>query len=1431
MAASVPVARSDPTGSAVSSVKIFISSPHDVLGEREIAERVIARLDGMWGVHIRLHAERWERRHYQAAKSFQQAIGNMADFDLVVGILWKRVGSPLPPDQFVRPDGSAYESGTVFELESAIAASEQCGKPLVYLFRKTAPVQFSASTVDEDRRQHETLLAWWGRTVRDERGHFRRGYQEFEGTEDFEHSLETLLEEHLREAGLIPSGAAWDIETKGSPFPGLVPYDQTYQTVFFGRALATANAMDELKFAADRSAPVLLIVGPSGSGKSSLARAGLMPQFGRSPIAGVDFWRQILLDPATDPILAFAQHLYEAGGLPELAQSPQRTPESFAALAHQSADAAAQAIKWGLDRAAEAEQQKIGAGRLPVGRLLIVLDQLEIFLNNPHRSAVAQLTRALVENEVAWVIATLRSDRYEDFQRDPDFVELRKRSALFDLPPPGASEIADIVKGPARCAGLVFEERDGVSLAKVISSEVSGADALPLLQMTLAQLFAARDNKTLTYAAYKAIGGLEGAIASHAERVFATVSPEAQETLDALLRMLVADIDQDGRLTIRTPDRAALIAGGAAPELVDKMTEARLLVSAEGTLRIAHEAVLRRWQRAEGSPALQPEAIRLRRQIEPNYRIWSETGLETDLLQQGTTLASAEDIIRKHPSAFPEDVTDYIERSIKAAEARMRAEELRARQDALRARRLTYAVAGIAVLLAGLSTAIFWLYKDARHNFLLALLTRTDQYLIDGKPSHALAMASSLAPSSALDQAMSVVSPADTQSEEAVRVSTIEEITEAASSVPLLTLVRTSPANAAAYSADGTKFAVGYADGSIMVGRADRTGKDTKLAGHTGRIWTVAFSPDGKQLASASSHEVLLWDVNRGQAQRLCGGGRPFTDVAFDPRGKYLAWSSRDGRVTVRDLETSQTQSFQDQPNAVWAIAFSGDGGLLASSGDDGRIVVRRTGDWSVQETIETETTDVISIAFDETGKKLAAAALAGPVGIWALGAEPGADPVARVPARTEKRWKVRYSPDGSTLAVASWDGTVGFWDAETLQYRGTIDGNDERVNDISFFFVDGERKLLTAAESGAVRFWDLGTVRPIFVDAANDSRETLVGRYSSDGTKFAAGGKDGSATLFRIAENGSLQAVCPVKHENWVTSIAFSPDGSRALSGDRSENGVKLWDTDNCQEVGRPISAEETTFRAVAFSPAGNQIAWSANAGDIWLMRLDSNAAPTKLPAVHTKEVREIDFNDDGTLLVSGGEDGRVLVWNATNGTLHRTLRDGGAGIFTTRFGAGGRLVAAGGTGDQIQVWEITRPKGEELMEELPALGGSNRLGFNKDGTILAFGSDARYISMWSTSSWDKVFQLNVGVGVRSIFDFNPTHGDLAFDGEHGVIRVLPRREPTNPTQPKAVRRGMDIFFDELPVNFALAPETVTIESTPKSCEAPRGLYLDTSR
>jgi WD40 repeat protein len=172
----------------------------------------------------------------------------------------------------------------------------------------------------------------------------------------------------------------------------------------------------------------------------------------------------------------------------------------------------------------------------------------------------------------------------------------------------------------------------------------------------------------------------------------------------------------------------------------------------------------------------------------------------------------------------------------------------------------------------------------------------------------------------------------------------------------------------------------------------------------------------------------------------------------------------------------------------------------------------------------------------------------------------------------------------------------------------------------------------------------------------------------------------------------------------------------------------------------------------------------------------------------------------------------------------LDRTLRESGPAIVTIRFSRAGKLVASGGVEDQIQIWDVTRPKGQELVTALPAVGGANRLGFNDDGTVLGFGSDARYISLWSTSTWDKILQLNALVGVRSIFDFHPSRGDLAFDGEGGLIRILSRQDQAaEAAQGGAVLRGMDVYFDDLPVNFGTDQDSVTVRAAFEACDARR--------
>ena len=676
-------------------VTIFVSSPKDVAPERGRVQAVAAKLNREYEGLVRFETVLWEEHFYTADKSFQPQIPEAIASDIVVSIFWTRIGTELPADFPRMPNGKPYPSGTAYELLTALEGSKAKGVPDVYVFRKTADATLPMADA-ERRRQAQTQLdaleAFWSEWFRSEKGEFKAAFQNFPTTDAFEQQIELLLRQWLDTHGLLGPRIAWPKE-KGSPFRGLAPFEAEHAAVFFGRDRVIDAARRRLAGAAERGSPFLLIVGASGSGKSSLARAGLIPRL-TTPgvVTSVDLWRVARMKPSegqAGPLTAMATALLATDALPELAQGDYPNAASLADNLRRGGTASVQPIISALGRVAEDSQRERHADQAPKSALVLLVDQFEeLFaqrVSDAERAAFAESLRQLIATGRVWVVATLRADLYELLLKQPALKALKETGASLDLGPPGPAELAEIVRAPAAAAGLVFETNaEKGDLGERLLADAKTADSLPLLQFTLRQLYERREEIAgevrLTHAAYDQLGGLAGAIAAEAERAVSSLPPDAVAALPRLLRRL-AEPARDGKtLTLREVSRADVASKPSEVTLVDALLAARILIArtdADGrpTVRLAHDAVLASWPRASEAAQASREFYRVRAEVEDALRRWQEHGRPKDrLIQPGVPLAEAEKLVADFGAELPVELTSFVTASRHRARRRQRFE-------------------------------------------------------------------------------------------------------------------------------------------------------------------------------------------------------------------------------------------------------------------------------------------------------------------------------------------------------------------------------------------------------------------------------------------------------------------------------------------------------------------------------------------------------------------------------------------------------------------------------------------------------------------------------------------------------------------------------------------------------------------------------------
>jgi len=1363
-------------------VRVFVSSPGDAQFERMRLERVTERLNGEFQGTVHIVPIRWETEFYKAHQTFQAQIPEAAQCDIVIAIFRSRLGSVLPADFRRMTNGEPYPSGTAYEVLTAIDASKAHGFPDVYVFRFPQPpsVQLDDPKRNEIETQWQHLKAFFDAWFKTPSGEFKAAFQSFASTDDFEAQAEVLLRNWLEEKVLHGRSLTWPAEIKGSPFRGLAAFGAKHAPVFFGRSRDITKVIDRLKDAAEKGCPFLLVDGASGAGKSSLVRAGLVPRLTAAGVVpSVDIWRVAVMRPAEivgDPFAALARALLVAESdlpeaeqgrppaLPELSASDFPRADDLAALLAHADASAPKPILSTFSAIEQTAREKEGYGRAVKVALLLVVDQLdELFgadIGNDIRARFAQLLRLLARSGRVWVIATLRADLFDHFLSQKDLKQLKDDGSSYDLAPPDAAALAEIVRAPAAAAGLVYESdtKTGERLDERLLADAERADLLPLLQFTLNQLFEARERRDhggqLTFAAYRALGGLEGAVEKEAEAAFARLGATEQARLPRLLRELVAPAG-DATMTaaraafdIRPVPLADAAYDDASARLVQALIDARILLSSgeggQATVRLAHARVLDSWQRASKIVADNADFYRIRAEVEEQRRRWDAAGRRRDLLiGRGRPLAEAESIVRNFSGELPTATREFVRRSGRRA---------RLMQTLTAAAAVIFAaVAGVAVYEWRHTVSLQREAVEKRDQLLVSqsrfLVDRANQGNQAGDAGTAMLLALQALP----DTRSGVGRPMVHEAEAALFAAyqDLKERIVLKGHDGVLWSARLAP--------DGKRIVTASEDKTARVWNAENGDQLAILRGHTEGVRVASFSPDGRQVITGSTDKTArLWNAETGQQSAVLEHDGVVRSAAFSSDGRRVVTASDDKTARIWDVQTGkQIAALTGHTARVRDAAFSPNGRYVLTSSDDktARLWDSKTGE--PVHILEGHTQSVRGVAFSPDGERAVTTSLDHSARVWSV--ETGKQSV--ILGHGDVVTSAAFSPDGQRIVTASDDNTVPIWDAQMGERIVTLSGRT------AVYSPDG-RSIVTS-DGDTARIWNADNGKLAMVLRGHRSRVTGA-VFSPDGRSVLTASDDKTARLWSAGTETNTQMAVLAAHTGSAGRAVFSPDGRRALTAS-DDNSVRLWDA----EAGRQIA---TFTRAgsgmAAFSPDGRLVAIPDN-NTVVVRDANTGEREDRIFQGHSAAVQSVAFSADGRRIVTASDDRTARVWDLQTGGQIAALTEHTAPVRSAVFSPDGLRVVSTQTPQRSgNVTIVTSNDSVALLWD--ALSGRVILRFEGDMVQLydaTFSPDGKRIVTASGDNTARIWDAETGKPIAVLSGHSDSVLSAAFNSRGDKI------------------------------------------------------------
>ncbi|MFG3343854.1 trypsin-like peptidase domain-containing protein [Streptomyces sp. NPDC048018] len=1125
------------------------------------------------------------------------------------------------------------------------------------------------------------------------------------------------------------------VESESCPYRGLESFTAEQARWFEGRQDAVRQVMASL--ARQR---LTLLLGPSGSGKSSLIQAGVLRAVTGGELPGSERWYIVLVRPRQDLPAELERAGLPGAGTDGIAAAVARCLEDDPACEH----------------------------------VLLVVDQFEEVFTQPHpdgqrhtREVTAEIAEATAASDRLSVVLVMRDDFYPQLAaQGPELLEAATPGLLNVPSTLSRQDLHDIVTLPAEDVRLRFQA--GLPeqiITDVLATAPDGAatlqvpaTVLPLLELTLSQLWQQRQDGYLTHEAYRRIGGATGSLTTWCDTALDALSTEQRPVARRILTSLVRPADPTRRIPatraqvplnelreLATSPDSALDGAGSFDEVLAILTHHRIVTTQTVEVRegpghhpgqpvaeLIHDALIRDWRTLRewvGQDRRFQEWFERTRERRARWATGQDPG---DLLA-GTALAEGLDWGRQRH--LPSDISAFLTAS-------------RQRQHAVirRSRRLNSILATLLVLAMVAVGGAVWQWRsavDARETALSRQLAAKSTELITTNPelasllavkayrtSHNAESLESLRNAASLPQHRRLTGHTETVrtvafSPDGETLATVGDdhtmrLWDVATGKARIFRKLTNEVYSASFSPDGRTLATGDADDTVRLWNTTTGASRAIQAEGAGQVVAVAFSPDGSTLATGGTDtKVRLRDARTGELRKtLPGHTDPVYSIAFSPQGSTLVSGSTDSTALLWDAATGRRLRKLEHPGPVYSVAFNRVGTTVAVGGADGTVQLWSTATGAARSTESGSA--VASVAFSPDGRTFATGS-DNVVQLWdtATGAA-----LTSLFGHTDDVQSVAFSPNGRILASAGLDRTVRLWDTRSGAVRATRAGHPAGVLSVA---IDPAGKTLASSDTfGYVRLTDLadGAVRaPV---ARHDGGVHAVA-FSPDGHTLATGGMDSKVRLIDVPTGRTLRTLA--EHAAEVHGVAFSPKGDllASVAGDRT---VVLWDPGTGKRLD-VLEQQANGINDVAFSPDGRILATAGSDAHVRLW----DVATAKLRSTlvgHTSQVTSVAFSSDGHTLASGSSDRTVRLWDIPSGAPRATLLGATDEVEAVAFSPDGQMVAAAGMDLSTRLWDVDSHK--PLITLIGHTNAVFAVTFSPDGRTLATGGLDKNVRLWNT-------------------------------------------------------------------------------------------------